>query len=637
MFWSQYPKTNFHELNLDWILAEIKKLEYTMDTFVSVSTVKYADPFQWNITTQYEVNTIVMDPNTGIAYISVQPVPAGISISNTAYWTAVFDLSQMFTAYNDNLTFNNEELNITSAHAYTVGDWVIWKNELYIVTSNISIGDVLDPNTNIERKCVEELIAVINSNITSLDNRVTVLENQVIPKYSFETVSDMTDATDLVAGDIVNTAGYYAHDDGGAGKYFIRAIDPSDTISVSVDGTTSAQGLVRLPDDLCAELISDVVNVLQYGIKNDGITPGNTLIDSIITYNRTNGIKKNVYFPAGTYLFSTYLQSIRQETATLPIIDLDNIELYGDGKNSIIKTENADVIQLNGVSNIKIHDIALTGELVGSPTYGINGISVTNGSHDIEIYRVYAFDLPEYTGGGYVDGSKAFTCQTGSTSPGDIYNVTVKDCSCDNCAFGFECSGNSVAANQFISNILIQNNVFNVFYQGLSISGYISDATVPASSNITITGNIFNGFALGAFIGYRRGVNVSNNVFESAGVIDARVTGIISTVDGIQIYRAFNCIISNNTFKIASLRSYIFLKSTYVGDNYDMVIDGNMFVGGTQTSSYPINTYRYDDAEGGGYPEYCSFTNNKCYNHAVICNPVVKTSGLNNYIAGQVD
>ena len=91
-----WPWTNLHELNLDWIINSIKEQETRLTNFVSLNTIKYADPFQWNITSQYAQNTLVIDPEDGTAYLSIHPVPSGVQITNTEYWTPVFTL-QNFT------------------------------------------------------------------------------------------------------------------------------------------------------------------------------------------------------------------------------------------------------------------------------------------------------------------------------------------------------------------------------------------------------------------------------------------------------------------------------------------------------------------------------------------------------------
>ena len=95
MVWMKVPYTNFHNLNQDWIIRRMQEFEDYMQNIVQISVIKYADPIQWRITGQYEQSTVVIDAESGIAYISVQPVPAGVAITNTNYWTPVFDMSQI--------------------------------------------------------------------------------------------------------------------------------------------------------------------------------------------------------------------------------------------------------------------------------------------------------------------------------------------------------------------------------------------------------------------------------------------------------------------------------------------------------------------------------------------------------------
>lgn len=95
MVWMKVPYTNFHSLNQDWIIRRMQEFEDYMQNIVQISVIKYADPIQWRITGQYEQSTVVIDAESGIAYISVQPVPAGVAITNTNYWTPVFDLQQI--------------------------------------------------------------------------------------------------------------------------------------------------------------------------------------------------------------------------------------------------------------------------------------------------------------------------------------------------------------------------------------------------------------------------------------------------------------------------------------------------------------------------------------------------------------
>ena len=104
-FFNEYPYTDFHELNLSWVIKELRTFATTLEQFVSINALKYADPIQWNITKQYEKNTIVIDPLTGVAYISVQPVPIGVELTREEYWTVVFDLGSFVTRAAQNFTY----------------------------------------------------------------------------------------------------------------------------------------------------------------------------------------------------------------------------------------------------------------------------------------------------------------------------------------------------------------------------------------------------------------------------------------------------------------------------------------------------------------------------------------------------
>ena len=88
-FLNKYPYTDFHELNLDWVLAKLHEMGVRIDEFEAVNTITFSGA--WNITTQYPAWTVVSDNNIG--YISIQPVPAGIVLTNTDYWRVIVDYS----------------------------------------------------------------------------------------------------------------------------------------------------------------------------------------------------------------------------------------------------------------------------------------------------------------------------------------------------------------------------------------------------------------------------------------------------------------------------------------------------------------------------------------------------------------
>lgn len=138
-FGENFPYTNFHDLNLDWIIKTLKELNGKFDEAIA-SKIKFADPLQWDITKQYEPLTIVQD-NEHI-YLSSQPVPAGVAITNTDYWQPVFNMQEFYdmindlndrvaqeiqdlTEYVDNSTVKNN----SARHLLYVGDsYSVWHN-----------------------------------------------------------------------------------------------------------------------------------------------------------------------------------------------------------------------------------------------------------------------------------------------------------------------------------------------------------------------------------------------------------------------------------------------------------------------------------------------------------------------------
>ena len=93
-----FPYTNFHELNLDWIIKTVKELNEKFDEAISAK-IKFADPIQWDITKPYETLTIVMDNDN--AYLSMQPVPPGTLLTNPDYWQQIFDMSTLYQMVED--------------------------------------------------------------------------------------------------------------------------------------------------------------------------------------------------------------------------------------------------------------------------------------------------------------------------------------------------------------------------------------------------------------------------------------------------------------------------------------------------------------------------------------------------------
>lgn len=83
-----FPYTNFHELNVDWVLIFLKQLSQEVENYKALNKVSYGGI--WDISKNYERWVIVSDGNT--AYISTDPVPPNVAITNEKYWLPVANL-----------------------------------------------------------------------------------------------------------------------------------------------------------------------------------------------------------------------------------------------------------------------------------------------------------------------------------------------------------------------------------------------------------------------------------------------------------------------------------------------------------------------------------------------------------------
>lgn len=169
----KYPYLDLSDRNLDFLTKAIREMEDEVKNFVSLNSVKYANPIQWSINRQYEKNTIVIDPMTGTAFISVQPVPNGVALTRTQYWTPVFDLSQFVTKAASNFANTYErDITTTATMPTGAGDWLVWDSTLYVALNAIHAGDAYVVGSNIKRMTVEDFYDLLMDAIHNLDEEL---------------------------------------------------------------------------------------------------------------------------------------------------------------------------------------------------------------------------------------------------------------------------------------------------------------------------------------------------------------------------------------------------------------------------------------------------------------------------------
>ena len=171
------PYTNFHDLNLDWIMDELNEFNTKLSNFVSLATIKYANPIQWDITSQYEANTIVVDSN-GNAYLSVQPVPSGVSLDRTEFWTKIGNFDVLWADVKKAITPNDEGHSPTATAARAVNDLVWVNGALVRVTKAMIAGDAYVPGSNCVSSSTNEVLHyLITAFNEGLSAEVTAREN----------------------------------------------------------------------------------------------------------------------------------------------------------------------------------------------------------------------------------------------------------------------------------------------------------------------------------------------------------------------------------------------------------------------------------------------------------------------------
>lgn len=338
MFFNQYPYLNVNDLNLDYILKAIADMKIEVKDFVSINAIKYADPIQWDITKQYEKNTVVIDPLTGTAYISVAPVPAGVALTRPEYWTVVFDLGSFVTKAAQNFTSHYEsETTTTATFNSNTNDWLVWGDVLYKALVNITAGDTYVVGSNIDHFTIEDLynaylntVASILGMIGDLDNLATIDKTSLVnainevmatSSHTYDNVAAMIADTKLTNGDYVKTNGYYTVGDNGGAFYSI-----SNTPSGYYETLTNGLYAILMP-------VNDTVTIQMFGVIDSS-----TDVSSVI--NTAQGVAHNILI-VGTFLISNDISDLRANligVASNSTLTLDSATIYlHDGYSGLIE------------------------------------------------------------------------------------------------------------------------------------------------------------------------------------------------------------------------------------------------------------------------------------------------------------
>ncbi len=360
-------------------------------------------------------------------------------------------------------------------------------------------------------------------------------------KYK-DTVADMIDDSSLVSGDIVETLGYYATNDGGRCYYIISSTQPA-TEYVTLD--SGLYGVMVIPECVTPEM---------FGAYGNGVADDTSAIQKAINTN-----KKVLLY--GSYKITSKLELI------------SNTYVEGGGSLVFGDINDTTLIYGNALSNITFKDIYFN---FGTQTNLKHGITILSSS-------TIVFDNCKFTGGygycfrlNYSTGTLITHCT--------FADITGADTNPGGCIYGID-----------TKNTVIENNMCNRIYDHfVYLTGPNTTGARIISNNINTTGTntntngagivMYNGvheciIANNRFSQCKNGIQLSSEYGEDANtvsrilivnneILSSTVNAI--TLQGTSAKKVNECEITSNYIRqagqdVISLRYAI---NTVISNNY---------------------------------------------------------------------
>ena len=305
------PYTNFHDLNLDWIIEVLNEFNTKLTDFVSLASIKYANPIQWNITSQYESNTVVVDSN-GNAYLSVRPVPSGVSLDRTEFWTKIGNFDELWADVKKAITPYDEGHSSAATAARAVNDLVWVDGSLVRITRAMNAGDAYVPGSNCVSSSTNEvlhyLITAFNEGLsaekTARENADTKLQTAIdAEKQAREdadnglqtAIEDEKTAREDADTQLQTAINNEKQDREDADTQLQTAINNEKQDREDADSNLQ-NSIDQLKKDV--KNVLDYANVKSYGAKGDGTTDDTAAFSSAIA----SGC--DLYIPDGEYIIT---------------------------------------------------------------------------------------------------------------------------------------------------------------------------------------------------------------------------------------------------------------------------------------------------------------------------------------------
>lgn len=357
----QYPYINFTDLNLDWLIKRMREVEDELHVYLDNAVIKFADPITWDITDQYTSMTVVVDSD-GTAYISKQPVPVGIDITNTDYWLPIFNYDDNINKLMSNITVNARTTGVLP-EARTTGSLVWYNGDLYTLTADLAAGSMVIPDTNATKIRLEDWIDLIRA---ALDQEI----------------QDREDADTTLDGRIDQEI----LDRGAADTALSGRIDQEILDRGAAD--TALGGRITDVENAIAAYSNYIIKPEAFGAKGDGVTDDTTAIQDAV--NDAALHYGTVWFQHGkTYVFTE--------------IELySNVRLYSDG--GILKLRDNTFISSGtvyymidgyGSDNVILDSLIIDGNKTTNTDFLVGDAITVAGAENVIIKDCHLYNLPD--------------------------------------------------------------------------------------------------------------------------------------------------------------------------------------------------------------------------------------------------
>ena len=275
----------------------------------------FAEPAQWDKTMQYEPLTIVLD--NGNSYTSRQFVPAGIEVTNDAFWALTGNYNAQVEQYRQEV--KAYDLRITTAQSTADNALALAKtNESDIAANDAELAGTADSglkklitDETARAKSAEEAnaaeIVSINSAVNAINSNINLINSNKL--YIAKNVDEMK-KIDASVGCYIQTISFDNYENSG-GLYVVG------------NDTQNGFDIIQLNNGHTAALIiDDSTNVLTLGYKPDN--------DCSEYLTRLLSLKNHIkFYPNVSYTFKTHVPIAKN-----CYIDFGNSTLNVYGKDS---------------------------------------------------------------------------------------------------------------------------------------------------------------------------------------------------------------------------------------------------------------------------------------------------------------